>query len=142
MPQPSHSDPKSEAPALTELQNAASAGAPVASRRPVPVGTVAFATALYAVLYLVWEQSGWGSAGMRDLIGNMAFMPRELTVLTLFARASRRESLDPDVRGALRLLALGGAMVFIGNALSTGYVITLQDSPPVSWADLLYLSDS
>ena len=107
-----------------------------------PPGTVAFATALYAVLYLVWEQSHWGSAAVRDLVGNVAFMPLNLSVLTLFALASRREILDPDVRRALRLLALGGAMVFIGNAISAWYVLALHDSPPVSWADPFYLSDS
>jgi diguanylate cyclase (GGDEF)-like protein/PAS domain S-box-containing protein len=108
----------------------------------LPVGTVACVTALYAVLYLVWEQSGWGSASLRALIGNVAFMPLNLTVLTLFILASKQEALDPAVRRALRLLALGGAMVFTGNAISTGYIIALRDSPPVSWADLFYLSDS
>jgi diguanylate cyclase (GGDEF)-like protein/PAS domain S-box-containing protein len=33
-------------------------------------------------------------------------------------------------------------MVFTGNAISTGYVLTLHDSPPVSWADPFYLTDS
>src|SRR3954469_2825531 len=37
----------------------------------LPVGTVAFVTALYAVLYLVWERSGWGSPTVRDLVGNV-----------------------------------------------------------------------
>ncbi|HET6837930.1 MAG TPA: EAL domain-containing protein [Gemmatimonadales bacterium] len=108
----------------------------------LPVGSVACATALYAVLYLVWEQSGWGSAPVRDLIGNVAFMPLNLGVLTLFALASREQSLDPGVRRALRLLAIGGAMVFTGNAISTAYVLTLRDSPHVSWADPFYLTDS
>ncbi|HYF40091.1 MAG TPA: EAL domain-containing protein, partial [Gemmatimonadales bacterium] len=108
----------------------------------LPVGTVACATALYAVLYLVWEQSGWGSEAVRAIIGNVAFMPLNLTVMTLFTLASREATLDPAVRRALRLLALGGAMVFTGNAISTGYIVTLRDSPPVSWADLFYLSDS
>ncbi len=108
----------------------------------LPVGTVAGATALYAVLYLTWEQSGWGSAAVRDLVGNVAFMPLNLCVLTLFALASRQEILDPGVRRALRLLALGGAMVFTGNAISTWYVMALHDSPPVSWADPFYLTDS
>jgi diguanylate cyclase (GGDEF)-like protein/PAS domain S-box-containing protein len=114
------------------------------SKAPIrlPVGTVACVTAVYAVIYLVWEQSGWGSAALRAMIGNIAFMPLNLTVLTLFTLASRQATLDPGVRRALRLLALGGAMVFTGNAISTGYVITLRDSPPVSWADLFYLSDS
>jgi len=63
-------------------------------------------------------------------------------VLTLFALASTQGILDPGVRRALRLFALGGGAVFTGNAISTGYVLTLHDSPPVSWADLFYLSDS
>ena len=108
----------------------------------LPVGSVAFATALYAVVYLVWERSQWGSAAIRDFIGNVGFMPLNLSVLTLFALASRRETLDPAVRRALRLLAVGAGMVFTGNAISAGYVVTLRDSPPVSWADPFYLSDS
>ncbi|HEX2609545.1 MAG TPA: diguanylate cyclase, partial [Gemmatimonadales bacterium] len=90
----------------------------------------------------VWEQSHWGSATVRDVVGNIAFMPLNLGVFTLFALASRQEILDPGVRRALRLLALGGAMVFTGNAISTGYVMALKDNPPVSWADPFYLSDS
>jgi diguanylate cyclase (GGDEF)-like protein/PAS domain S-box-containing protein len=121
------------------------------ARRPVsgpskvtrlPVGTVACATALYAVLYFVWEQSHWGSAAARNLIGNVAFMPLNLGVMTLFALASRQEILDAGVRRALRLLALGGAMVFTGNGISAWYVLALHSNPPVSWADLFYLSDS
>jgi diguanylate cyclase (GGDEF)-like protein/PAS domain S-box-containing protein len=142
MAQRRDSDPQREVLALTELQNATGAAIPVASKRSVPVGTVAFVTALYAVLYLVWEQSHWGSPTTRALIGNLAFMPLNLGVMTLFALASRQEILDPAVRRALSLLALGGAMVFTGNAISAGYVMTLHDSPPVSWADPFYLSDS
>jgi diguanylate cyclase (GGDEF)-like protein/PAS domain S-box-containing protein len=108
----------------------------------LPVGTVACVTALYAVVYLVWEQSQWGGTNLRALIGNVAFMPLNLTVLALFALAARQGVLDPGVRRALRLLAVGAGMVFTGNAISAGYVVTLRNSPPVSWADLFYLSDS
>ncbi len=142
MPQRRDSDPHGKAPGLNDLQNAVGAGVPATSNRLVPVGSVALATAIYAVLYLVWERSGWGSATVRDIVGNVAFMPINLTVLTLFALASRQEILDPAVRRALRLLGLGGATVFIGNAISTGYVLALHDSPPVSWADPFYLTDS
>ena len=34
----------------------------VPPRSRVPVGIVAFLTGLYAILYFVWEQSGWGSS--------------------------------------------------------------------------------
>jgi diguanylate cyclase (GGDEF)-like protein/PAS domain S-box-containing protein len=108
----------------------------------LPVGTAAFVTALYGLVYLAWEQSHWGSATVRDLVGNVAFMPLNLAVVALFALASRQDILDPGVRRALRLFALGGAMVFTGNAISAGYVLTLHDSPPVSWADPFYLTDS
>jgi len=142
MPERRQFDPQRDALDLTEWQNATGGAAPVASNRTLPFGSVALATALYAVAYLVWEQSGWGSTALRDLVGNVAFMPINLTVLALFFLASRQELLDPSVRQALRLLALGGAMVFTGNAISTGYVLTLNESPPVSWADPFYLSDS
>jgi diguanylate cyclase (GGDEF)-like protein/PAS domain S-box-containing protein len=63
-------------------------------------------------------------------------------VLLLNAKASRSPVLDRRVRRALRLLALGGAMVFIGNTISVIYVTLLHQNPPVSWADPFYLSDS
>jgi diguanylate cyclase (GGDEF)-like protein/PAS domain S-box-containing protein len=141
MPQRGHSESHGKAPAQTRSQNAVGLGELTRKRRP-PVGSIALATALYAVLYLVWERSQWGGETVRALIGNVAFMPINLGVLILFVLASKQEILDPAVRRALRLLGLGGATVFIGNAISTGYVLTLHDSPPVSWADLFYLSDS
>jgi len=115
---------------------------PVQRRSWIPVGTVAFFTALYAVGYFVWEQGNWGAPAVRDLVGNVAFMPFNLAVATLFALASRNEILDPGVRRALRLLALGGLMVFTGNGINAFYVLALHQSPTVSWADPFYLADS
>ncbi|MBA3497185.1 MAG: hypothetical protein H0T86_08775, partial [Gemmatimonadales bacterium] len=111
-------------------------------RARLPVGTVAFLTALYGALYLVWEQSRWGSPAVRDLVGNAAFMPLNLAVVVLFGLGSRREVLDRGVRRALGLIALGSAAVFTGNAISVWHVVARNASPPVSWADLFYLSDS
>jgi len=107
-----------------------------------PLGTITLLTAIYAAGYLAWERSAWGSAEIRDLIGNLAFMPLNLAVLTLNALASRLAVLDPGVRRALRLLAAGAAAVFTGNAISVLYLVAWQQNPPVSWADLFYLSDS
>ena len=112
-----------------------------ASRRP-PALTATFVTLLYAVGYLVWERSDWGSPAVRNLVSNVAFMPLNLAVATMTALASRSTLLDPGVRRALRLLALGSAMVFVGNAISSSYLMVLNQNPPVSWADLFYLSDS
>src|SRR4051812_1618308 len=108
----------------------------------MPAGTIAFVTALYGALYLVWLQSSWGSAAVRDLVGNVAFMPLNLGVLVLFLLASRGERLDPRARRALRLVGFGSGMVCIGNAISAWYVLARHESPPVSWADPFYLSDS
>ena len=65
----------------------------------LPVGTIAFLAALYARATIVWEQSHWGSQAVRDLVGNVAFMPFNLGVLVLFALASRKEVLDPACAG-------------------------------------------
>jgi diguanylate cyclase (GGDEF)-like protein/PAS domain S-box-containing protein len=114
---------------------------PAPRPRP-PVGTLALLTALYALAYLLWERSDWGSPALRNLLGNVAFMPLNVGVVVLFALASRSRILDPGVRRALRLMAAGSAMVFIGNAISVGYLEVLHVNPPVSWADPFYLSDS
>jgi diguanylate cyclase (GGDEF)-like protein/PAS domain S-box-containing protein len=142
MPIPRPADSQGKRFNRPELQNA-TGGAPGAPPRPVfPVGTFALLTALYAAAYLFWERSAWGSPELRDLLGNVAFMPLNAGVVALFALASRRRILDPGVRRALRLLATGSAMVFIGNAISVWYVEVLHSNPPVSWADPFYLSDS
>src|ERR1700674_2945992 len=91
-------------------------------RRWIPAGAATVLTALYAIGYLIWERSQLGSAELRDLVGNIAFMPLNLAVLTLNGLASRNPTLDPGVRKALRLFALGASMVFIGNAVSVYYL--------------------
>jgi diguanylate cyclase (GGDEF)-like protein/PAS domain S-box-containing protein len=113
-----------------------------APRRRFPALTATLVTALYALAYLVWERNDWGTETVRDLVSNVAFMPLNLAVVTLTALASRSPVLDPGVRRALRFLALGSAMVFIGNAISTWYLMVLHENPPISWADVFYLSDS
>ena len=113
-----------------------------APRRRFPALTAAFVTCLYAVAYLVWERNDWGTPVIRNLVSNVAFMPLNLAVVTLTVLASRSAVLDPGVRRALRLLGLGSAMVFIGNSISTWYLMVLHQNPPVSWADVFYLSDS
>ncbi|HEX3275709.1 MAG TPA: EAL domain-containing protein [Gemmatimonadales bacterium] len=112
------------------------------ARFRLPAGTITALTVIYGAVYLFWEQSDWGSQAVRDLIGNVAFMPLNLGVLTLFALASRKQVLDPAVRRALRLLAVGGGMVFIGNGINAWYVLALHQSPSYSWADPFYLTDT
>jgi diguanylate cyclase (GGDEF)-like protein/PAS domain S-box-containing protein len=116
---------------------------PQATRgRRFPFVPVALFTAYYALGYLIWERGDWGTPAVRDLVGNVAFMPLNLGVVVLNALASRRTALDPGVRRALRLLAIGGAMVFIGNVISTWYLTVLRQNPQVTWADPFYLTDS
>jgi diguanylate cyclase (GGDEF)-like protein/PAS domain S-box-containing protein len=107
-----------------------------------PAGGVTLLIAVYAIGYLVWERSDWGSQEVRDLIGNVAFMPLNLVLLALNGLASRHKSLDPAVRRALTFLAIGGGMVFIGNAISVWYLTVLHTNPAVTWADPFYLTDS
>ena len=77
------------------------ADAPARRRQPALTATVV--TLLYAVAYLVWEQNDWGTPTIRNLVSNVAFMPLNLAVMTLFGLASRYQVLDPGVRRALRL---------------------------------------
>lgn len=107
-----------------------------------PVGPAALLTAVYALAYLFWERSGIGSAGLRDLVGNAAFMPLNATLAILSFLASTRMVLDPGVRRALRLMGIGSLAVLVGNGISVYYVLARGESPAVSWADLFYLSDS
>lgn len=109
---------------------------------PARWGTVTLVTALYAVGYMVWERLGWGSQGLRDLLGNVAFMPLNLVVAALCFLAARNTVLDWGVRRALRLFGAGCVMVFMGNTISVYYLLGLKQNPTVSWADLFYLSDS
>ena len=111
MPQRRPSDPGRELPALTPLQNATASATPVIPARRLPVGAIAFLTAIYSAVYLVWEQSHWGNPALRDIIGNVAFMPLNLGVMTLFALASRREG--SGSRGAARA-AVSGSRGSIG----------------------------
>ncbi|HEU4648964.1 MAG TPA: EAL domain-containing protein [Gemmatimonadales bacterium] len=105
-------------------------------------GPVTLAAAAYGLLYVVWERTGWGSEALRNLIGNVAFLPLNLTVAILFAAAAWRTVLDPQVRRALWLYALGSILVLCGNAISTYHLVVLHDNPTSSWADAFYLSDS
>jgi len=107
-----------------------------------PVGPVALCTAIYGLTYLFWERSGLGSAGLRDLVGNIGFMPLNATLAVLCFLASGRMVLDPAVRRALRILGIGSLSVLIGNGISVAYVVMSGDSPAVSWADPFYLADS
>ncbi len=105
------------------------------------VGLITLLTSVYGLSYLVWERAGWGSDEFRALVGNLAFIPLNAAAIALNALASRQPVLDPKVRQALRLLATGTSMVLIGNSISAYYAVQHQ-SPPVSWADPFYLSDS
>ncbi len=111
-------------------------------RLPLWPGLVTAVTAGYAIAYLWWERSGWGSPLLRDLFGNIGFMPLNAVCVGLNALASRNAVLDPGVRTALRLLAIGCLSVLIGNAISVYYLTALGSNPPVSWADPFYLLDS
>ncbi len=85
---------------------------------PLWPGMVTAVTAGYAIAYLWWERTGLGSPGLRDLVGNIAFMPLNLGVPGTQRSRLPHEQLDPAVRRALRLLALGALAVLIGNAVS------------------------
>ena len=105
------------------------------------VGPVTVLTAIYALGYLAWERSGLGSQAFRDFFGTAAFMPLNLTVAVLYLLAARNQLLHPDVRRAIRFAGVGTLCTFLGNCISVYHIVALGESPPVSWADLFYLTD-
>ncbi|HTO72976.1 MAG TPA: EAL domain-containing protein, partial [Gemmatimonadales bacterium] len=107
-----------------------------------PVGPATLMTALYALAYLAWERSGWGGDTVREVFGNLGFVPLNLVSAVLCLLASRHTILDPGVRRALRLLGCGYISVCIGNLISIAYILIRGESPAVSWADLFYMSDN
>jgi diguanylate cyclase (GGDEF)-like protein/PAS domain S-box-containing protein len=94
------------------------------------------------MLYVAWERAGWGSENVRNVLGNLAFVPLNGLVATLFFLAARNPNLDRGVRRALNLFASGCVLVLIGNGISTYYLVALDRNPPVTWADPFYLTDS
>ncbi|HEU5171615.1 MAG TPA: EAL domain-containing protein [Gemmatimonadales bacterium] len=112
---------------------------PSPAERP---GPLTVAVAFYGLAYLVWERTGWGAAEVRDLVGNLAFMPLNLAVAALYVLVSRNAILAPGVRRAIGLLGVGAFCVFLGNVVSTWYVVALRDNPLISWADVFYLTDA
>jgi diguanylate cyclase (GGDEF)-like protein/PAS domain S-box-containing protein len=98
--------------------------------------------AVYGLVYLVWERTGWGSPQLREVLGTAAFMPLNLLTGLMLVLAARKPVLDAGVRQALGLLGLGSFAVLTGNVISLYYIIALGQSPPVSWADAFYLTDS
>ncbi|HEY7683718.1 MAG TPA: EAL domain-containing protein [Gemmatimonadales bacterium] len=115
---------------------------PKTEGRQLRAGTVTLLTVLYAFAYLAWERSGWGSQAVRDLIGNIGFMPLNLTVAVMLHLAARNPGLSPGVARGLRLFGLGCGLTLVGNLVSVYYLVALGDNPPVSWADLFYLSSN
>ncbi len=126
---------------MTSLRHEA-AMPPVSRTHSNQVGIVTAIAAVYGLAYLVFERAGLGSQGLRDLLGNVAFMPLNLAVAALNWLASRQETLDLGVRRALRVLALAAVTVFIGNCISVWYLLALQAKPTASPADFFYLTDS
>ena len=115
---------------------------PAVQARSNQVGIVTAFAAVYGLAYLVFERTGVGSEGLRDLLGNVAFMPLNLAVAALNWFASRQTVLDTGVRRALRIMCFGALSVFIGNCISVWYLLVLHSKPTASPADFFYLSDS
>ena len=111
------------------------------AQRERQVGPATVIAAVYGLAYLAFERAGIGSEPLRDLLGNAAFMPLNLLAAALAFAASRERVLDPSVRRALCWLAWGGMAVFAGNCISLFYLVALGEKPPVSWADVFYLTD-
>jgi diguanylate cyclase (GGDEF)-like protein/PAS domain S-box-containing protein len=105
------------------------------------VGLATILAAAYGLGYLVFERAGVGSDLLRDVVGNVAFLPLNLLAGGLALLASRQAVLDESVRRALRLLAWAALAVFLGNLVSLGRLLAYGETGGASVADLFYLAD-
>jgi diguanylate cyclase (GGDEF)-like protein/PAS domain S-box-containing protein len=105
-----------------------------------PAGPLTLLTALFAILYLLWERSGLGTPVQRDLLSNIGFIPLNLLAAAAALGASRQAILPRKVRKALTLFIGSYLATLLGNLISLWY--SFHGSPVISWADVFYLGSS
>ena len=91
--------------------------------------------AVYVVLFILWTQFHWGSEEYRSLIGNLAALPLEITLVALCWRNSMHPALAPRVRWGWRLLTVAAACYVIVNSVLWPHdEWVLRQQPLLSWS--------
>jgi hypothetical protein len=91
-----------------------------------------------SVAYLLGIIANWGNASDRALFANLGMLPIGLTA-TFVAWSASTVQADPQSKRAWRLMAIGFAGFFAGDALFFVYQNLLGITPFPSWADAGYL---
>ncbi len=94
----------------------------------------------YGIIYLALISGGIVSDAVRQVLMNGGFLPLSLTVVVLFGLASRRESLHPRVRLAMRLTALSFASAFIGSTIWFVLALLGAKDPARSVSNVFYVA--
>ena len=94
----------------------------------------------YTFTHWLWLYFKWGgSEEAVTLIGNLAWIPMNLLVIALAARAARRSLLPTATRRAWGLIALAYGANLLGDVVFLGYETQGLPTFP-SWADAAYLA--
>ena len=104
-----------------------------------PGGKVTVLLGALALMYLVWQRTGWGGPDHRTIVSDAAFLPLSLAGAILAWRTARASKTDPRTRQAW--LIVGAAFIFywVGDSLWF-YFENFRSSPPFpSLADAGYL---
>jgi diguanylate cyclase (GGDEF)-like protein len=104
-----------------------------------PGGRVASALAIYGIAFLAWQVFGWGGAGHRALISDLAFLPVSLAAAALAFRAGRQPMLDPKTARAWRIIAASFFLYWLGDVIWT-LEQHLGSGPFPSIADIAYVA--
>lgn len=103
-------------------------------------GKLTIALGVLAVVYLVWQHTGWGGESHRTIISDAAFLPLSLAGAILAWRAARASKTDARTRQAWVILGVAFLCYWVGDLLWF-YFENFRTSPPFpSVADAGYLA--
>lgn len=104
-----------------------------------PLRATLWAVGAYLVAYLGWQAFRWGGTSLKELIGDLAFVPVYGGAAAASWSAARRCHDVPRLRSAWRLIAIGVSFYLAGVLIQAYYEVFAASKPYPSLADPAYL---
>jgi diguanylate cyclase (GGDEF)-like protein/PAS domain S-box-containing protein len=101
--------------------------------------TVAWLALSWAVAYLAWARVGGAPDVTRGLVAAFVSLPLNLAATAIFVLAARSPRVTSATRPAVRLLAMTGGIIVLGNAIAFTQLVVSGRIPVGSLADACFL---